>query len=551
VPAGVTKVTVNSRAESFTQAPDEQNPTRIEGVPIYIPLEVGIPHEFVVRTVAQNETTVSLDSTPASSNSNQATAKDGFTISTSPPADFMSQLHRGAESGQSFSYTVTTSNESNRTALNVTGLESTGLIFNANTGLISGSPLSPGIYKPTLTATFNDGTLATVTLNLRVTGATSAPVASIGAFPARTLGIGAILDINLADRIKDSDSEMAVRMETTKGNIDILLYPSAAPKAVANFMAYVNAGDYNGLIFQRLAFDGLTPFVLQAGSLKALREPRTFASVPSRTAVENETGLRPAPWTIGAAKLGARSSFYTPATTSTSINRGSPTNGQYYGYEGSPNSATTDFFINLGDNSSALNNQSGGFTTFGRITDSSQPTVSSIKDLPRGNYTDTNTSNNYDASLDKRIIVDGNAIDYRDIPMDVSAAAPIDMDINQTVRITKVTPIASLLSFAANVATSPPGIVSASITGTTLRLRGLKDSLTPVTVTVTARDLDNKLLSIDFPVTVTKGHLAPVITKQPATQNVTIGSSATFSVSATGTNLSYSWRKNGTNPQST
>lgn len=553
VPAGVTKVTVNSRAESFTQAPDEQNPTRIEGVPIYIPLEVGIPHEFVVRTVAQNETTVSLDSTPASSNSNQATAKDGFTISTSPPADFMSQLHRGAESGQSFSYTVTTSNESNRTALNVTGLESTGLIFNANTGLISGSPLSPGIYKPTLTATFNDGTLATVTLNLRVTGATSAPVASIGAFPARTLGIGAILDINLADRIKDSDSEMAVRMETTKGNIDILLYPSAAPKAVANFMAYVNAGDYNGLIFQRLAFDGLTPFVLQAGSLKALREPRTFASVPSRTAVENETGLRPAPWTIGAAKLGARSSFYTPATTSTSINRGSPTNGQYYGYEGSPNSATTDFFINLGDNSSALNNQSGGFTTFGRITDSSQPTVSSIKDLPRGNYTDTNTSNNYDASLDKRIIVDGNAIDYRDIPMDVSVAAPIDMDINQTVRITKVTPIASLLSFAANVATSPPGIVSASITGTTLRLRGLKDSLTPVTVTVTARDLDNKLLSIDFPVTVTKGHLAPVITKQPATQNVTIGSSATFSVSATGTNLSYSWRKNGTalNPPET
>jgi cyclophilin family peptidyl-prolyl cis-trans isomerase len=549
VPAGVTKITVNSRAETFTQAPDEQNPNRIEGVPIYVPLEVGRSHEFVVRAVAQNETTVSLDSTPASSNSNRAFAKDGFTISTSPPADFMSQLHRGAESGQSFSYTVTTSNESNRASLEITGLESTGLNFNAATGLISGSPLSPGIYKLPLTATFNDGTLATVTLNLRVTGATSAPVASIGAFPPRTLGVGAILDINLADRIKDADSEMAVRMETTKGNIDILLYPSAAPKAVANFMAYVNAGDYNGLIFHRLVSD----FVLQAGSLTALREPRTFASVKSRPAVENETGLRPAPWTVGAAKLGARTSFYTPATTSISINRGNPTNFQYYGYEGSPDSATTDFFINLGDNSSSLNDQSGGFTTFGRITDSSQPTVSSIKNLPRGNYTNSNTTNNYDASLDKRIIIDGYATDYRDIPMDVSGAAPIDMDINKTVRITKVTPIASMLSFTANAATSPPGIISVTLTGTTLKLRGLKDSLTPVTVTVTARDLDNKLLSIDFPVTVTKGHLAPVITKQPVTQNATIGSAATFSVTATGTNLSYSWRKNGTalNPPET
>lgn len=547
VPAGVTKVTVNSRAESFTQAPDNDNPNRIQGVPIYIPLEVGVTHEFVVRAVAQNETTVSVDSTPASLNSNRAAAKDGFTVSTSPPPGFMSQLDRGVEAGQSFSYTVATSNESNRTALTVTGLEPTGLNFNSSTGLISGSPQSSGIFKPILNATFNDGTTATVTLNLRITGTNSDPVATIGAFPARTLGIGGILDINLADRIKDSDSEMAVRMETTKGNIDILLYPSAAPKAVANFMAYVNAGDYNGLIFQRLAFDGTTPFVLQTGSLKALREPRTFVSVPSRPSVENEPGLRPAQWTIGAAKLGARNSFYTPATTSTSVNRGSPGNGQYYGYEGSPDSATTDFFVNLGDNSSALNNQSGGFTTFGRITDNSQSIVSSIQNLPRGSYINANTTNNYDEALDKRIIIDGFATDYRDIPMDSTASAPADMDINKTVRITKVTPITSLLSYTASVATSPPGIVSATITGTTLRLRGLKDALAPVTVTLTARDLDNKLLTLNFPVTVTKGHLAPAITKQPVTQNVIVGSSATFSVTATGTNISYSWRKNGTN----
>ena len=46
--------------------------------------------------------------------------------------------------------------------------------------------------------------------------------------------------------------------------------------------------------------------------------------------------------------------------------------------------------------------------------------------------------------------------------------------------------------------------------------------------------------------TVTAAAEKPAITTQPAAQTVTAGQSATFSVSATGTSLSYEWKKNGT-----
>ena len=45
--------------------------------------------------------------------------------------------------------------------------------------------------------------------------------------------------------------------------------------------------------------------------------------------------------------------------------------------------------------------------------------------------------------------------------------------------------------------------------------------------------------------TVTAAAGAPAIGTQPADQTVTAGESATFSVTATGTSLSYQWRKGG------
>lgn len=80
----------------------------------------------------------------------------------------------------------------------------------------------------------------------------------------RVIGLNTPLVINLADKFTDSDAETAVRMETTKGNVDILLFPSLAPEGVANFMTYVRSGSYDNMAFHRLE----PGFVLQAAVLK-------------------------------------------------------------------------------------------------------------------------------------------------------------------------------------------------------------------------------------------------------------------------------------------
>ena len=50
-------------------------------------------------------------------------------------------------------------------------------------------------------------------------------------------------------------------MKTTLGDIKILLFPDAAPKAVENFVTHAKNGYYNGIIFHRVIPD----FMIQGG----------------------------------------------------------------------------------------------------------------------------------------------------------------------------------------------------------------------------------------------------------------------------------------------
>jgi cyclophilin family peptidyl-prolyl cis-trans isomerase len=54
---------------------------------------------------------------------------------------------------------------------------------------------------------------------------------------------------------------MNVTIETTKGNIELELFQSDAPKTVANFVGLAEEGYYNGVIFHRIA----KGFVIQGG----------------------------------------------------------------------------------------------------------------------------------------------------------------------------------------------------------------------------------------------------------------------------------------------
>lgn len=498
VPHGVTKVSVNS----FTTS--DINTT----IPVFTPLTHGASYEFVVRAVAENETTLS-----ETSNIVEATPKDGFT----------SKLAAAFEVGEAFSHEITTSGEDPPAQLTVTGLP-WGLSFDAPSATISGTPTISGHFPCAMTAVFQNGTTARATLHLRGTAAKVAPVVKQSLSP-RIMRVGGSLSLPLDDYFSDADSETVVRFATTKGNVDLMLYPSAAPATVANFLAYVKAGDYDQLVFHRLAKD----FVLQAGQFRALSAPKTFTSVLGRPSPLNEPGLPNVAWTLSAAKLGPRQAFST-------VNEVPIPRGEDFGYLGAPDSATTDFFINLQDNAASLDSQNSGFTVFGRVADASRAVISAIHELPVRNY----DSGTYPDYVDRRIIVDNKLESVYNMPMD-AAVAPAEMDINLAVRVVTARVVPNLTYSMTTEAGEQS--VTASIVNGHLQLTGA--SVGQDEFIVTALDADGRSRSQTLTVSVVPEYGPPVITKQPASVLVNVNGTATLSVTATGPDLTYQWRREG------
>ncbi len=170
-------------------------------------------------------------------------------------------------------------------------------------------------------------------------------------------------------------------LETTVGDITIELFPDEAPLTVANFLNYVNDGDLDQSIFHRL----VPGFVIQGGgftssSTTLCEEPcdgrfvrrQPVCNVPTDAPVQNEFGISNVRATVAMAKLG-----------------------------GNPDSATSQFFINLSDNAGNLDNQNGGFTVFGCVVD--MTVADEIAALPRDNVTEV-----FSAFTDVPYTQDGN-----------------------------------------------------------------------------------------------------------------------------------------------
>lgn len=92
-----------------------------------------------------------------------------------------------------------------------------------------------------------------------------------------------------------------VVMETALGQIELELYPRRAPKSVANFLAYVDAGHYDSSYFYRATGGGDTPHaVVQGGVFPRLAKGVTMENwaniLPLLPPVEHEstkdTGLK-------------------------------------------------------------------------------------------------------------------------------------------------------------------------------------------------------------------------------------------------------------------
>lgn len=140
-----------------------------------------------------------------------------------------------------------------------------------------------------------------------------------------------------------------VEMDTSKGDMVIMLDRKAAPITVENFIAYAKDGSYDGTIFHRV-IDG---FMVQGGGF----EPG-LAKRPTKPQIKNEwgNGLLNTKGTIAMARLG-----------------------------GQPDSASNQFFINIKNNPNLDRKQRDGaaYAVFGKVV-SGEDVVDAIKACQTG-----------------------------------------------------------------------------------------------------------------------------------------------------------------------
>ena len=143
-----------------------------------------------------------------------------------------------------------------------------------------------------------------------------------------------------------------VKFVTTEGDFVVEVYPDKAPKTVENFLQYVKDKHYDGTIFHRV----INNFMVQGGGYDA-----SYAEKKTRAPVVHE-GRE------ALAKGGPKNTVGTLAMARTN----------------DPNSATSQFFINV-NNNDFLNPsmQAPGYTVFGKVT-SGMDIVNKIKALPTG-----------------------------------------------------------------------------------------------------------------------------------------------------------------------
>ena len=140
-----------------------------------------------------------------------------------------------------------------------------------------------------------------------------------------------------------------VKLATSAGDIVVELDAAKAPKSVENFLQYVKDKHYDGTVFHRV-IDG---FMIQGGGFTAdMQQKPTRPPIP----LEASNGLKNDKYTIAMARTG------------------------------NPNSATSQFFINVKNNDSlnAPNPDGYGYTVFGKVV-AGTDVVDKIRAVQTGN----------------------------------------------------------------------------------------------------------------------------------------------------------------------
>ncbi|MDO1474536.1 peptidyl-prolyl cis-trans isomerase [Comamonas thiooxydans] len=146
-----------------------------------------------------------------------------------------------------------------------------------------------------------------------------------------------------------AQAQSKVQLKTSMGDIVVELNDAKAPKSAANFLQYVRDKHYDGTVFHRV-IDG---FMIQGGGMDTnLNEKPTRAPIP----LEASNGLKNDRGTIAMARTG------------------------------NPNSATSQFFINVVNNDmlNAPKPDGHGYAVFGKVV-KGMDVVDKIRAVATGN----------------------------------------------------------------------------------------------------------------------------------------------------------------------
>ncbi len=160
-----------------------------------------------------------------------------------------------------------------------------------------------------------------------------------------------VLGIFLLVPLSEKEKEIkVVTFETTMGPIVIELFEEDAPITTKNFLDYANSGYYDGTLFHRV----IPGFVIQGGGLEPGMQDKS-----GNPPIENEAnnGQKNLKWSLSMARTN------------------------------DPNSATSQFFINLENNSNLDHTsetpQGWGYAVFGTVIDGFE-TVEAIASVSTG-----------------------------------------------------------------------------------------------------------------------------------------------------------------------
>ncbi len=308
--------------------------------------------------------------------------------------------------------------------------------------------------------------------------------------------------LDLAGVFNDPDlSTSQVVFHTTQGDINVELFDAQTPQTVSNFYNYILDDRYDDTIFHRL----VSGFIAQGGGFVRDDATSQLSSVETDPAVENEPVFSNVAGTIAMAKLGS-----------------------------DENSATSQFFFNLADNTSNLDSQNGGFTVFGQIvSDTDQMALNAIASLTT-----------QDQSATDGAFTDIPLVDYlgTDFPNDAAAENYVLVNDVEVVRRDEFLTYSLLTLINSN-----EGLVTAALENNRLTLSYAAGQVGTAELTIRATDRLGAILDVTFVVTVFDQ--APVATVEvsplaPVADDTLTATATVSDADNDPTTLTYVWKIN-------